>query len=123
MIMVGIRAIPARTYQQELEMSIIQPTRRGLLTGLASLIAAPALVKAANIMPVKALVEPLPVYSYDDLHPFAKYPPIRFGDRIYQAIEMCDFGPRTEEERLADFGRFMTAKFRNGGTFQVRQIG
>lgn len=46
-------------------MSIVQPTRRGLITGLAALIAAPALVKASSLMPVKAWVEPL---GYDGLH-------------------------------------------------------
>lgn len=29
-----------------------RPTRRGLITGLASLVAAPALVRAASLMPV-----------------------------------------------------------------------
>lgn len=40
-------------------MNIIQPTRRGLITGLASLIAAPALVRASSIMPVKPWNDPL----------------------------------------------------------------
>lgn len=33
---------------------IIQPTRRGIITGIASLIAAPALVRAESLMPVRA---------------------------------------------------------------------
>lgn len=37
---------------------LIQPTRRGLVTGLAALIAAPAVVRYASIMPVKAIVAP-----------------------------------------------------------------
>jgi hypothetical protein len=38
--------------------SVLVPSRRGLITGLAALIAAPALVRASSIMPVKAWVEP-----------------------------------------------------------------
>lgn len=33
----------------------VQPTRRGLIRGLGLLVAAPAIVKVANIMPVRAL--------------------------------------------------------------------
>ena len=37
-------------------MAIIQPsTRRGFLTGMASLFAAPAIVSAQNLMPIKVL--------------------------------------------------------------------
>ena len=34
-------------------MSLITPTRRGFIAGLASLLAAPAIVRAGNIMPVR----------------------------------------------------------------------
>jgi len=34
---------------------IIKPTRRGFLIGLGALLAAPAIVRATSIMPVKAL--------------------------------------------------------------------
>jgi len=34
---------------------LIKPSRRGLITGLASLIAAPALVRASSLMPVRRL--------------------------------------------------------------------
>jgi hypothetical protein len=37
-------------------MTIIQPTRRGFITGFASLIAAPAIVHVSSIMPVKVMV-------------------------------------------------------------------
>lgn len=33
--------------------TLIQPSRRGFLTGLAGLVAAPALVKATSLMPIK----------------------------------------------------------------------
>lgn len=36
-------------------MTIIRPSRRGFLTGFASLIAAPAIVRVGSLMPVKAL--------------------------------------------------------------------
>lgn len=35
--------------------NIIQPSRRGFITGLTSLIVAPAIVRVENIMPVKAI--------------------------------------------------------------------
>lgn len=35
-------------------MGIIQPSRRRFITGLASLIAAPAIVRASSLMPVRA---------------------------------------------------------------------
>ncbi len=35
-------------------MTIIEPSRRGFIAGLASLIAAPAIVRAGSLMPVKA---------------------------------------------------------------------
>jgi hypothetical protein len=38
-------------------MSLIQPTRRGFLRGMATLIAAPAIVRASSIMPVRVLDE------------------------------------------------------------------
>lgn len=34
-------------------------TRRGLIGGLASFIAAPAIIKVAGIMPIKAFIDPL----------------------------------------------------------------
>ena len=34
-------------------------TRRGLITGLVSFVAAPAIVRASSLMPVKAWAEPL----------------------------------------------------------------
>lgn len=37
-------------------------TRRGLITGLASLLAAPAVVRASSLMPVKALP---PEYTHE----------------------------------------------------------
>lgn len=40
-------------------------TRRGFLFGAASLLAAPAIVRASSLMPVKAVpIEILPVYGY-----------------------------------------------------------
>jgi hypothetical protein len=39
-------------------MSLIKPSRRGFITGLVSLIAAPAIVRVANIMPVRSIIVP-----------------------------------------------------------------
>jgi hypothetical protein len=61
-------------------MSIIKPTRRGLITGLAALIAAPAVVRAAALMPVKAWVEP--GFPYDGLHPAYWALSVKDGDVI-----------------------------------------
>lgn len=36
-------------------MTLLVPSRRGFLTGLASVLAAPAVVRAASLMPVRAL--------------------------------------------------------------------
>lgn len=47
-------------------MSLIQPTRRGLIAGLASLVAAPALVRAESLMPISVL--PLPHIVGDGVH-------------------------------------------------------
>lgn len=44
-------------------MTIIRPTRRGLITGLASLLVAPAIVRASSLMPVKVMTN-----STLDLH-------------------------------------------------------
>lgn len=38
--------------------TIIRPSRRGFITGLASLVAAPAIVRVSSLMPVKALIDP-----------------------------------------------------------------
>lgn len=37
---------------------IEQPTRRGLILGLSALIAAPAIVRASSLMPIKTIEEP-----------------------------------------------------------------
>lgn len=37
-------------------MTLFIPSRRGFLTGLASVLAAPAVVRAASLMPVRALL-------------------------------------------------------------------
>lgn len=39
----------------------MEPTRRGLITGLISFVAAPAIVRATSIMPVKAMTDVLPL--------------------------------------------------------------
>lgn len=36
-------------------MSLIKPTRRGLILGLSALLVAPAIVRASSLMPVKAI--------------------------------------------------------------------
>lgn len=41
----------------------MNPSRRGLITGLVSLVAAPAVVRASSLMPVK-LVDFTPTYSF-----------------------------------------------------------
>lgn len=39
---------------------MIETSRRGLLTGLSALVAAPAIVRASSLMPVKALQNVVP---------------------------------------------------------------
>ena len=41
-------------------------TRRGLITGLATFLAAPAIVRASSLMPVKALPDPMAVIGVTD---------------------------------------------------------
>lgn len=53
------RFLTSRNTAQQPEAAFSVPSRRGLITGLAALIAAPALVRASSIMPVKAWVEPV----------------------------------------------------------------
>lgn len=38
---------------------MIEPSRRGLLLGLGAIIAAPAIVRASSLMPIKALRSPV----------------------------------------------------------------
>lgn len=52
------RLIPARHTAQADRVMFTVPSRRGFISGLAALIAAPALVRASSIMPAKAWVEP-----------------------------------------------------------------
>lgn len=40
-------------------MKLIQPSRRGFLTGLIGLIAVPAIVKVTNLMPISVVRNPL----------------------------------------------------------------
>lgn len=47
-------------------MKIIQPSRRGFITGLASLIVAPAIVRVESLMSVKA-VRQLTIEEFNDL--------------------------------------------------------
>ncbi len=42
------------------QRELIQPSRRGFLAGLVSCLAAPAIVRAASLMPVRGLVYALP---------------------------------------------------------------
>ena len=58
-------------------------TRRGLITGLATLLAAPAIVRAGSLMPVKAWADPLAVIGYTDWglgHMAVNLP---CGERVY----------------------------------------
>lgn len=43
---------------------LIEPTRRKLITGLVSLIAAPAIVRASSLMPVKAMVSTVDDFEF-----------------------------------------------------------
>lgn len=40
----------------------LEGTRRGFITGLISLVAAPAIVRAGSLMPVKVMIEPTRIY-------------------------------------------------------------
>lgn len=41
-------------------------TRRGLITGIATFLAAPAIVRAGSLMPVKALPDPMAIIGVTD---------------------------------------------------------
>jgi hypothetical protein len=38
-------------------MTMIEPNRRGFITGLIALVAAPAIVRAGSLMPVRRMIE------------------------------------------------------------------
>jgi hypothetical protein len=40
-------------------MTALIPSRRGFITGLVSIMAAPAIVRAGSLMPVKAMIAPV----------------------------------------------------------------
>lgn len=48
--------------------NIIQPSRRGFITGLTSLIVAPAIVRVENIMPVKTIDLFISQYKFTNYH-------------------------------------------------------
>lgn len=55
-------------------MAVIQPTRRGLITGGLALFAAPTIVWYSSLMPVKALtleLRPLLYYRFSTRHFYA----------------------------------------------------
>lgn len=60
--------------------------RRGFLTGLGALIAAPAIVRASSLMPVKALVEPKAYWGI--VHPENFGDLIDFDKALRQMAEM-----------------------------------
>lgn len=87
-------------------MSMILP-RRSILTGLASLVAAPAIVRAENLMPVKALRPSFTVTLGEWTH-------IQPGD--FFTVDVTDSS-----------GRFLVASHRflqqPGGSFEVPATG
>ena len=40
------------------DRSLMEPNRRGFITGLISLVAAPAIVRVSSLMPVRQMIEP-----------------------------------------------------------------
>ena len=64
-----------------------RPTRRGLITGLASLIAAPAIIRVAPIMPVKVpLVVPATLMPVEFLAPQYLIADRRFLEEFTRAV-------------------------------------
>ena len=59
--------------------------RRGFITGLISLVAAPAIVRAGSLMPVKTFVLDDGVMLYSIVHPLP-YKEITFDYNIYLAL-------------------------------------
>jgi hypothetical protein len=41
-------------------MTMIEPSRRGFITGLIALVAAPAIVRAGSLMPVRRMIDRMP---------------------------------------------------------------
>jgi hypothetical protein len=84
-------------------------TRRGIISGLISFLAAPAIVRASSLMPVRALViaeKPLKriitVVGFDEFgnrkfelldYPIGLPMPSVFGDHPWQKIESISVGP------------------------------
>jgi hypothetical protein len=81
-------------------------TRRSLITGLIALVAAPAIVRAGSLMPVKQMLEPAVV---DLIEPFTPrwatydiYPPqaakvgdlVRINGEGWWVRDMMDYGRR-----------------------------
>jgi hypothetical protein len=91
---------------------IIQPSRRGFITGLSSLLAAPALVRAESLMPVKVI----PFEPYMLLRGTTPYSTQIEEVRIYESASdpasfvSADFFKRYEEAA----GRFL---------YQPEQVG
>lgn len=50
-------------------MTLIVPSRRGFLVGLVSLLAAPAVVRAGSLMPVRNIGRFLPAFGFDSFSP------------------------------------------------------
>lgn len=80
---------------------VAEMNRRGLITGLISFVAAPAIVRASSLMPVKAMKQ----FDLDDYYSQIFYPML---DRLKQTIisQYCYMEDGSLVVREVPFGEF-----------------
>ena len=97
---------------------MLEPSRRGLITGIASLIAAPALVRATSLMPISTKINYL---EPGELIEFQTYEvaTTEFVQRYLQAIirARTDFLKNTRAHRLPENLMKLGVKHVNHSTF------
>lgn len=81
-------------------MRLIPPSRRGFLTGLVGLIAAPAIVKASSLMPISVQPIDLVPKSYMNYGVQA-----RAHDTFWRWVQLDTFGGKTEYYISNSFSR------------------
>lgn len=94
-------------------MSIIQPTRRGLIGGLASFVLAPAIVRVENLMPLsfERYVQRLPARLSKEIF-------MVNGDTLHLTIERIAFG----EPRVINFDCLGAGMVSRDGSVTARLV-
>lgn len=99
--------------------------RRSLITGLISFVAAPAIVKASSLMPVKVWAEPIAINKIPKLYPY-QLDAIRFildSDPSYSYANIGEvWVPYTVEKAVEEmilYGRVLTKTIMNEKEFNA----